>query len=192
MTSPAAPAPEGDVTSVTAGAEYERDLRRADFTRCFQAAYPRLVGQLQAITGDATVAHEAVQEAFARSWPRWGVVRRLDDPVGWLRRLALRLARRRRPVRSGERWGLDEHASAPHTMDPENLLVLDALGRLPAPERRALVLHHMAALSVTAIAEEEGVSEATAAARLARGRAVLADLLSDDGTPVDLFEGSQT
>ncbi len=174
--------------------ESGRDVRRGEFVTCYQAAYPRLVGQVQAITGDVTVAHEVVQEGFARAWRRWGSVRRQDDPVGWVRRVALRLAGRRgRRSRGGQQPGVSDPAAAGSAarsaMDPQNLLVLDALRRIPEPERRALVLHHMAALPVARIADEEGVTEDTVDTRLSRGRAALADLLADDGE-AELFEES--
>jgi RNA polymerase sigma-70 factor (ECF subfamily) len=59
------------------------------------------------------------------------------------------------------------------------------LQQIPAAQRRALVMHHMADMSVAAIAAEEGVAVGTIKARLSRGRAALAPLLAD----TDLGDG---
>jgi len=48
--------------------------------------------QLYAYTGDLPAAQEIVQEAFCRALPRWHRIRRYDDPVAWLRRVAWNLA----------------------------------------------------------------------------------------------------
>lgn len=170
--------------------ESEREALHDEFVAYYHAAYPRLVGQVHAITGDAAAAHHAVQEAFARAWRRWATVRALDDPASWVRRVALRVRGRRRwsgrhADPSGE-WLSDPDQAA--AMDPENLVVLDALRRLSEPERLVLVLHHMAGLEVAQIADEEGVAEETVAARLAQGRAALADLLVDDPDDAGVFE----
>ena len=35
---------------------------------------------------------DLVQEAFIRAWKRWDRIRRYDDPVAWVRRVAWNLA----------------------------------------------------------------------------------------------------
>jgi len=54
-----------------------------------------------------------------------------------------------------------------------------ALNRIDPKQRRAIVLHHLADLSVTDVARLENCPEGTVKARLARGRAALAPLLDD-------------
>ena len=60
------------------------------------------------------------------------------------------------------------------------MALVAALRQLPEAQRRALVLHHVCDLPVHAVAAEIGVPEGTVKARLSRGRAALAALLSDD------------
>ena len=69
------------------------------------------------------------------------------------------------------------------------MAVVAALKQLPEAQRRALVLHHLCDLPVQAVAHELGVPEGTVKARLSRGRAALAALLSDD-TNGGLQEGA--
>jgi len=52
------------------------------------------------------------------------------------------------------------------------------------------LLHHLADLPVQQVAAEVGAPEGTVKARLSRGRAALAVLLSDDARPGDLRGGT--
>ena len=63
-----------------------------------------------------------------------------------------------------------------------HVAVVEALKRLPEAQRRVLVLHHLADLSVHEVAREVGAPESTVKARLSRGLAALAALLAE---PVD-------
>ena len=152
---------------------------RSEFLAFYEEAYPRLVSQVRAIIGDPTAAPEAVQHAMSRAWSQWEGLRRLDDPVSWVRRVALRNPRsrwrlRRRAVRP--RLSEDEVAS----MDPQHLTVLYALLQQPETERRSLVLRYMAGLSVSSIAEMEDVAMDTVLARIQRGGAALTELLVNE------------
>jgi RNA polymerase sigma-70 factor (ECF subfamily) len=152
---------------------------RSEFAAFYEDAYPRLVSQVRAIIGDPTAASEAVQHAMSRAWIQWGQLRQLDDPSSWVRQNALRNPRpqwrfRRHAVRPG--LSEDELAS----MDPQHLAVLHALLQQPETERRSLVLRYMAGLSVSSIAEEEGVEIDTILARIRRGGTALAELLVDE------------
>jgi RNA polymerase sigma-70 factor, ECF subfamily len=62
------------------------------FARFYAASYPRLVGQVFAVSGDLADAEDAVQEAFVRAAARWGQVCRYDQPEAWVRRVAINLA----------------------------------------------------------------------------------------------------
>lgn len=152
---------------------------RADFGAHFEAHYPRLVAQLFAITLDSGEAHELVQEAYSRAWRRWSEVREGPDPAGWVRRVAVRSSMRSwRQMLS--RVGLrSPHVPDSETVDPRTRAVLGALARLGAPERRCIVLTHMAGMAPTEVAALERVSAGTVAARLSRARGVVAEGMAD-------------
>jgi RNA polymerase sigma-70 factor (ECF subfamily) len=157
----------------------ETDELSSEFATFYEDAYPRLVSQVRAITGDPAAAPDAVQRAMTRAWVQWAKLRQLNDPDSWVRRMALRNRQpwwrlRRRAIRP--RLSEDELSS----MDPQHLAVLHALLRQPETERRSLVLRYMAGLSVSDIAEEEGVAVDTVLARIGRGRAALGELLVDE------------
>jgi len=61
----------------------------AEFEHFFTSHYDRLVRTLAAVAGDRDEAADAVQEAFVRAHLRWRKVRSLDDPAGWVRRVAI-------------------------------------------------------------------------------------------------------
>ncbi len=70
----------------------------------FRAHYDRLVRSLTLACGDAELAADAVQEAFVRAHVRWRRLRHYEDPVGWVRRVAINLLRdqhRRTSARTG-------------------------------------------------------------------------------------------
>jgi RNA polymerase sigma-70 factor (ECF subfamily) len=150
----------------------------SDFDELYRTSRDRLVMQIAAITGDPTEARDLVQEAFVRAWTRWDRISAYDDPEGWVRRVAFRLAvgrwRRSRRVllRADVRQGVVE-------LPGEQAGVIDALQRLSVSERRAIVLHHVCGLSVEATALELSAPVGTVKSWLSRGRAHLAVELED-------------
>jgi RNA polymerase sigma-70 factor (ECF subfamily) len=152
--------------------------------QAYQAHYRRLVAALYALTGDFSEAQDVVQEAYARALARPRVFLNVADPEAWLRTVAVNLARtrwRRRRlfdtlVRSGRVVSSPE--SVPGA-DPNRIALVAALQRLSRPTREAIVLHHLADMSVYEVAEALGVPVGTVKARLSRGRTMLAGLLNE-------------
>jgi RNA polymerase sigma-70 factor (ECF subfamily) len=79
-------------------------LDREEFTSFYASSFPRLVGQLYAMTGDQAEAQDVVQEAFVRAWARRGTIDRSQAPEAWVRVTAWRIAASRwRRARHGAR-----------------------------------------------------------------------------------------
>lgn len=157
-------------------------MDQREFDELYAASYRRLVGQLYAMIGDRDEAEECVQEAFVRAWARRSRLDGTQHPEAWLRTTAYRLAvsRWRRAMRG--RRSPDRALSRPHTApapDEHTVALVAALRQLPEAQRHTLVLHHLADLPVDTVARELGVPVGTVKARLSRGRAALAALLSD-------------
>lgn len=152
----------------------------ADFDAFYARCAPGLVRQLAAQTGDLGDAQDCVQEAFSRAWQRWSKVSAYDAPEAWVRQVAWRLAVSRWRRARSARAAAQRHGAAPDVPDlePDRVALVSALRTLPEAQRRAIVLHHVGGLSVTEVAEETGVPVGTVKARLSRGRAALADLLT--------------
>jgi DNA-directed RNA polymerase specialized sigma24 family protein len=157
---------------------------RIDFGAHLEANYRRLVAQLYAITLDPAEAHSVVQDAYSRAWRSWATVSRTPDPTGWVRRVAVRST-----IRSWRRFRLRSRRPIGPSPDTSVGALLAALHRLPLPERRCVVLHHMAGVSLPEIAAVEGVSVGTTAARLSRAQhdvnTGLVDVLSEALGPDD-------
>lgn len=155
----------------------------AEFDDFYAASFRPAVRQLYALIGDAEEARDCVQEAFIRAWSNRRALDVTGQPEAWIRTTAHRLAisrwRRRVRARRAPDRALTPPASVPGA-GPERVALMTALQQLPYPQRQALVLHHLADLPVAAIAAEVGAPEGTVKARLARGRAALANLLADD------------
>ncbi|MDP9792332.1 RNA polymerase sigma-70 factor (ECF subfamily) [Catenuloplanes nepalensis] len=150
------------------------------FESFYAAHFQRLSLQLFAYTGDFGQAQDVVQEAFCRALPRWEKVSHYDDPLAWLRKVAWNLAtsrfRRLRVQQAHARRYREEHVDGP---GPDRVALARALATLPEKHRRAVILYHLADLSIAQIAEQEDVAEGTVKSWLHRGRTALAAQLID-------------
>lgn len=153
-----------------------------EFDAFYRASYSRIVGQIYAMCGDLAEAQDAVQEAFVRAWDHRRKLDRDRAPEAWVRTTAYRISvsswrkisrGRRQPDRA-----LEHHRSA--EPGPDQLIINDALAKLPEAQRRAIVLHHLCDMSVADVAREVGAPTGTVKARLARGRETLARLLHSE------------
>jgi RNA polymerase sigma factor (sigma-70 family) len=79
----------------------ERVEAWARFDTFFQEEHGRLFKALFFVTGNRQDAEELMQEAFMKLWERWDTIDSIDDPTGYLFRVALngfRMRRRRAAV----------------------------------------------------------------------------------------------
>ncbi len=154
---------------------------QAQFAELYQSRFAELAAQLFAFTGDGSETHDLVQEAFVRAWQRWDTIGAYDDPVGWVRRVAWNLAMSRfRRLRLQRLW--EDRSPPPDAvlpLEPDRIVLVAALRKVTETQRRALVLHYLADLSVADIAAETGVAEGTVKSWLSRGRAALAEHLAE-------------
>ncbi|MFL6116497.1 MAG: sigma-70 family RNA polymerase sigma factor [Catenulispora sp.] len=148
------------------------------FDAFYAATSHRVVGYLYVVLGNLADAEDAAHEAYARAWQRWTKLRHYEDPEGWVRTVAFRVAVSawRKAVNR-----LSAHRARPvenaPDLSPDRLAIVAALKKLPPEQRRALVLFHLQGLSVDAISIETGAPSGTVKARLARGRRALAPLV---------------
>lgn len=153
-----------------------------DFDGFYAAHFQSLTIQLYAYTGDLPSAQDVVQEAFYRALVRWRRVSAMDDPLGWVRRVAWNLAtsqwRRARTAALFLRKHRVEDVPAP---GEDRVALAGALATLPDRHRRVVVLHYLADQSVRDIADQVGVPEGTVKVWLHRGRAALAARLAENG-----------
>ncbi|MBB1247102.1 SigE family RNA polymerase sigma factor [Streptomyces durbertensis] len=153
----------------------------AEFDAFYAATAKRLVATVYAMTGDLAEAEDAVQEAYARAWQRWGRLTRAGDPLPWVRTVASRLAistwrRTRNRLRAQLR-----HGPAPDMpgLSEDRVALVAALRELNAEQRRAVVLHHLLDLPVAEVARETGSSAGAVRTRLSRARKLLGEQLTN-------------
>ena len=73
----------------------------AHFDACVEEEHERLFKALYFVTGSREDAEDLSQDAFMRLWERWDTIDEIDDPTGYLFRVALngfRMRRRRAAV----------------------------------------------------------------------------------------------
>lgn len=129
---------------------------------------PELLRSAWLLTGDWHAAHDLVQTALEKSWPRWG--RRIEHPEAYVRRVMLTtyLSWRRR------KWSGEVPASSvPDSgviAEPElRLSLLEVLGRLTPRQRAVIVLRYFDDLSEAETASFLGCSVGTVKSHASRG-----------------------
>lgn len=164
----------------------------ADFDALFVAEYSRLVRSVGFVCGDAEVAADCVADAFERAYVRWRRVGRLDDPAGWIRRVAINratdVARRRTTA-----WRtVTRLARRTATEPPAELQLSDstafhdselaaAVAALSGRQRAVVALHYLDDLSVADVAHSLSLSEGAVKYHLHQARARLRSALGPDG-----------
>jgi RNA polymerase sigma-70 factor (ECF subfamily) len=126
-------------------------------------------------------ASDAVQEAFVQAVVHWRRIRRYDDPLLWLRRVAINRARdraraRRRQAALTERLGSVSAAVAelPRGVDDD---VVAAVAALPPQQREVVALFYYSDLPIVQIAEAMGINEGTVKSHLHAARAAVARIM---------------
>jgi RNA polymerase sigma-70 factor (ECF subfamily) len=147
------------------------------FERLFRVEYPRLVRSLGVSFGEAAAA-DAVQDAFVSAELRWNRVGQLDDPAGWVRRVAInRLLNQRRDERRRQQILAEAGATVARSdVAVDSAAAVDlrqALLALPPRMRAAVVLHYLGDLGVADVAVAMDVSPGTVKSTLHDARAAL-------------------
>lgn len=149
----------------------------AGFLELYGETHARLSGYAYNLVGDADLAAEVVQEAYARLLTRWVAVR---TPRAYLFHIATNLAKdawetrdRNATMLRDLRNATSGAAAAP---DPS---VWDAVERLPRRYREVVLLYYYADLPVPEVAAAVRRTDGTVKRLLAEARAELARALGD-------------
>lgn len=152
---------------------------RTEPTHRIELVYRRVGAKLWrallAYSGDPELASDTVAEAFAQALARGHAVR---DVERWVWRAGFKIAagelqrRRRLPPRvpSDRTYEIEVPARE----------LIEALARLSARQRAAIVLHHAADYPIREVASILGSTPGAVKVHLARGRRRLRDLLGDE------------
>jgi RNA polymerase sigma factor (sigma-70 family) len=167
-----------------------------DLDGMFRDHYPRLVQALTLVAGDRDTAADAVQEAFVAAHLKWRTVQHYEDPVGWIRRVAINKLRdgHRRAGRTtkvlarlhlrGDHGATDAdatHRDFEHGAGAGDA-VMPALAELPRQQRLCIALFYVDGLPVAEIAEALSISEGAVKFHLHQGRERLRTQLPPNGS----------
>jgi RNA polymerase sigma-70 factor (ECF subfamily) len=141
----------------------------AGFEALFRANYRRLVRSLSPVSDDAA---DAVQEAFVEAIQHWEGVVTCDDPVAWLRRVAVnklrdhgRRAQRQQRIRAKlQRVRPPVQASG----DPSDVTAV--IRQLPMRQRLSMTLFYLDDLSVEDVASAMAITVGAVKVSLHSGR----------------------
>jgi len=144
-----------------------------DLESLFRAHYARLVRALAVVSGSQETAADAVQEAFVKAHLHWRRIQKYDDPVGWIRRVAINRLRddhRRsgRKERAVDRLKTEARTEAVDWSDGTDVTTL--LAQLPKQQRLAMALFYVNGLSVAEVAGALEISEGAVKFHLHQGR----------------------
>jgi RNA polymerase sigma-70 factor (sigma-E family) len=149
----------------------------------YAAHYRTLVRLAVLLVKDRETAEEVVQDAFVAMHGGWRRLRDPDKALSYLRQSVVNrsrsVLRHRAVVEKYAPKGLPDAPSAEAGAigELERSAVIDALSRLPARQREALVLRYYADLSEAEIANAMGISRGAVKSHTARGMTALRNVL---------------
>lgn len=169
------------------GATVADDLELEEgFSELYAAHHAEAVRLAYLLCGHQERAEDAVGDAFVKVWRAWNRGG-IENPRAYIRRAVvntvnsrfrrLALERREAERRSGDARGPERSDERLAQRDE----LVDALARLPARQRTAIVLRYWADLSEADAAEAMGVSPGTVKSSLSRGIQRLRDLVDREG-----------
>jgi RNA polymerase sigma-70 factor (ECF subfamily) len=140
------------------------------------AAHARSLTQALHAAGYPDAA-DAVQEAFVQAVVHWRKVSHYDDPLAWIRRVAINRGHNRRRSHQRQEALWQRMAAAPtvpvSVFEPDDDLAA-LIASLPQQQRLALSLFYFADLSVAEVADSMKLSEGAVKYHLHAARTSLA------------------
>lgn len=143
-----------------------------DFDAFYREQRDGLVRLCYLSTLDVEVAADSAQEAMLRAFIRWPTLRD-EEPLAWVRTVALNLCRSRWRRVQRELRLLPRLYSMPGQSLPRDVDLVAALRSLPGRQREAVVLRYWGDLSVEECAAAMGVTSGSVNQHLSRARTAL-------------------
>ena len=138
---------------------------------------------LTVVAGNRDAAADAVQDAFVKAHLRWRRISQYDDPVAWIRRVAINKLRDEHRRTGRKERALERLRAEPTTAvaEPELDELGSLLAELPRQQRAAIALFYVDGLPITEIADTLRISKGAVKFHLHKGRERLRSLVGDGG-----------
>jgi RNA polymerase sigma-70 factor (ECF subfamily) len=168
------------------------DDSRAALENLLAELRPRLHRYCARMTGSTVDGEDVVQDAMIKALHAWDQVRPVDNPTGWIFRIAhntaldlLRCRSREPATQPAEDLEMIVADDVPDDAQEVALLSLRTFLRLPALQRSAVILKDVLGHSIEEVSSITGASPAAAKSALQRGRTRLREL-STEPEDIDL------
>ena len=146
-----------------------------EFQELYRSEAQAVFSTVYLLCRDRDLAEDATQEAFARALERWSRLRTQPWLGGWVTTTALNVMRR------SLRRSRANHPPPPDEPEPDLALWLwQEVGRLPARQQQAVVLHYRLDLPVVHVARLMDCSQGTVRTHLVRARRMLEKSMRGD------------
>ncbi len=148
------------------------------FAESFHAEYQTLLRAMYLITGDRYDAEELAQAALVKACERWEHVGGMDNPRGYIYRMAVNAHRSTiRKLRLAARRALSLNAADPISERDDRDQIRRALATLPVNQRETIVFVEWLGLSDVEAGQLFGVSASAIRMRLSRAKASLREVI---------------
>jgi RNA polymerase sigma factor (sigma-70 family) len=164
---------EDDIVQIAANSE--GPAVPVSFDVFFLDQHDHLYRALYFVTGNRDDAEELMQDAFLKLWERWDRIDEIDDPAGYLFKVALnafRMRTRRAKVAARRAIGAEPATDPFHDIDVKED-VRRMLRELTPRQRSALVLTEILGYSSEQAAGIMGIRATTVRVLASQGRAAL-------------------
>ncbi len=158
-----------------------RQALTPSFDAFYRDNYTQVIGLVYTMTGSRHGAEDIAQEAFLRAHRSWAEVAHYERPEGWVRVVALNLARSGLRRLAAETRAVGRLLGMAHNgfpeLEPQDEAFWAAVRALPRRQREVVALHYLEDLSVREVALTLGITESTVKNSLAQARTRLATQL---------------
>jgi RNA polymerase sigma-70 factor (sigma-E family) len=159
-----------------------RLLLGESFEQFYRRNFRGLVALTLCLSGSRAAAEDIAQDAMMSALSRWDEVCQLEQPVAWVRRVAVNRAtsisrRRMSELRALLRLGSQRQLIP--SMPQADEEVWAAVRRLPRRQRQCVALHYLLDCSVEETARTLGCAQGTVKAHLHQARQTLSGHLAE-------------
>ena len=144
------------------------------FESFFAKNYELVLRTMYLVTGDRSEAEDLTQESFVKAYERWDRIRKMDNPSGYVYRMALNAHRSRlRRIGLSARRSMVPREPDPISESDDRDAIRRALARLPDSQREVIVLIEWLGMTSDEAGHVLGLSPGAVRVRLTRAKQAL-------------------